>query len=83
MAQARVFIGNYTAAKALYRRALAKAALKDDGGARSDLLEASTLLATEDPLNLKAAISMELAKITQHEKELREKEKKAYKKLFA
>lgn len=72
-----------TAAKALYRRALAKAALKDDDGARNDLLEANTLLATEDPLNLRAAISTELAKITQREKELKEKEKKAYKKLFA
>ncbi|KAF8452598.1 cyclophilin-like domain-containing protein [Boletus edulis BED1] len=70
-------------AKALYRRALAKVALKDDGGARSDLLEANGLLATEDPLNLKAAISTELTKITQREKELKEKEKRAYKKLFA
>ena len=71
------------AAKALYRRALAKVALKDDDGAKDDLSEASTLLATEDPLNLKAAISTELAKITQREKGLKEKEKKAYKKLFA
>ncbi|KAH0831236.1 peptidyl-prolyl cis-trans isomerase [Lanmaoa asiatica] len=70
-------------AKALYRRAIAKVALKDDDGARSDLFEANTLLATEDPLNLKAAISTELAKIMQREKEQREKEKKAYKKLFA
>jgi len=70
-------------AKALYRRALAKVALKDDGGARDDLSEASTLLAAEDPLNLKVAISTELAKITQREKELKEKEKRAYKKLFA
>lgn len=58
-------------------------ALKDDDGAKDDLSEASTLLATEDPLNLKAAISTELAKITQREKGLKEKEKKAYKKLFA
>ncbi|KAG8216105.1 peptidyl-prolyl cis-trans isomerase [Butyriboletus roseoflavus] len=70
-------------AKALYRGALAKVALKDDEGAKSDMLAASTLLATEDPLNLKAAISTELAKITQREKELKEKQKKAYKKLFA
>lgn len=70
-------------AKALYRRALANVALKDDEGARNDLLEAGNLLATEDPLNLKAAISTELAKITQREKEKKEKEKKAYKKLFA
>ncbi|KAG9308329.1 peptidyl-prolyl cis-trans isomerase [Chiua virens] len=70
-------------AKALYRRALAKVALKDDDGAKSDLLEANSVLETEDPLNLKAAISTELAKIAQHEKELKEKEKKAYKKLFA
>ncbi|KAI9567755.1 peptidyl-prolyl cis-trans isomerase [Boletus coccyginus] len=70
-------------AKALYRRALAKVALKDDDGARDDLSEASSLLATEDPLNLKTAISTELAKITQREKEKKEKEKKAYKKLFA
>lgn len=72
-----------TTAKALYRRALAKVALKDDDGARSDLLEANNLLAAEDPLNLKAAISTELAKIAQREKGLKEKEKKAYKKLFA
>jgi peptidyl-prolyl isomerase D len=70
-------------AKALYRRALAKVALKDDDGAKSDLLEASNLLEVEDPLNLKAAISTELAKIAQREKGLKEKEKKAYKKLFA
>ena len=72
-----------TTAKALYRRALAKVALKDDDGAKSDLLEASNLLEVEDPLNLKAAISTELAKIAQREKGLKEKEKKAYKKLFA
>jgi len=70
-------------AKALYRRALAKSALKDNDGAKSDLLEASNLVATEDPLNLKGTISSELAKIVQREKELKEKEKKAYKKLFA
>lgn len=80
---ARVFTENHTTAKALYRRALAKVALKDYDGAKSDMLEASELLATEDPLNLKAAISTELAKITQREKELKEKEKRAYKKLFA
>ena len=77
------YLPGATTAKALYRRALAKLALKDYEGARNDLSEANTLLATEDPLNLKAAISTELAKITQREKEQKEKEKKAYKKLFA
>ena len=72
-----------TAAKALYRRALAKLAQKDVDGAKNDLLGASSLLATEDPLNLKAVISAELTKIKQRENELKEKEKKAYKKLFA
>ncbi|KAF9224892.1 hypothetical protein BS17DRAFT_779229 [Gyrodon lividus] len=70
-------------AKALYRRALARGALKEDDAAKDDLLEASNLLAVEDPLNLKTAISNELAKISQRQKELRDKQKKAYKKLFA
>jgi len=70
-------------AKALYRRALARAALKDADAAKDDLQEAAELLATEDPLNLKSAIANELAKIAQRQKEQREKQKKAYKKLFA
>ncbi|KIK80566.1 hypothetical protein PAXRUDRAFT_833456 [Paxillus rubicundulus Ve08.2h10] len=70
-------------AKALYRRALAHAALKNDAAAKDDLLEATELLATEDPLNLKSPIANELAKIAQRQKEFREKQRKAYRKLFA
>ncbi|KAF9238065.1 40 kDa cyclophilin [Melanogaster broomeanus] len=73
----------FAIAKALYRRALAHAALKDEDAAKRDLLEANELLAAEDPLNMKSAISNELAKIAQRQKEHRDKEKKAYKKLFA
>ncbi|KAG6909316.1 Peptidyl-prolyl cis-trans isomerase cyp40 [Tephrocybe rancida] len=64
-------------AKALYRRALAKAILKQDEEAEKDLQEASKLV-PED-----AAISGELSKVRQRKKEKRDKEKKAYKKLFA
>ncbi|KAG6840300.1 hypothetical protein C0991_007661 [Blastosporella zonata] len=64
-------------AKALYRRALARAILKQEDDAERDLQEASRLV-PED-----AAISGELAKARQRKKEKRDKEKKAYKKLFA
>ncbi|EAU84018.1 peptidyl-prolyl cis-trans isomerase [Coprinopsis cinerea okayama7 len=63
-------------AKAYYRRALARLQLKDEDKAEADLVEASKL-APED-----AAIAGELNKIKQAQKALREKEKKAYKKLF-
>ncbi|KAG5643511.1 Peptidyl-prolyl cis-trans isomerase cyp40 [Asterophora parasitica] len=64
-------------AKALYRRALARVILKDEEEAEKDLLEASKLV-PED-----AAISGELAKVRQRKKEKRDKEKKAFKKMFA
>ncbi|KAG5651669.1 Peptidyl-prolyl cis-trans isomerase cyp40 [Sphagnurus paluster] len=64
-------------AKALYRRALAKVILKDEDTAEKDLQEASKLV-PED-----AAIASELAKVKQRKKEKRDKEKKAFKKLFA
>ncbi|KAG6895748.1 hypothetical protein C0992_012866 [Termitomyces sp. T32_za158] len=64
-------------AKALYRRALAKVIKKDEDEAERDLIEASKLV-PED-----GAIAGELAKVRQQKKEKREKEKKAFKKLFA
>lgn len=63
-------------AKALYRRALARVQLKDDEQAEQDLLEAQKL-APED-----AAIATELGKIKEVRKQKREKEKKAFKKMF-
>lgn len=59
-------------------KALAKVAPKDDDSTKSNLLEASNLLAVEDLLNLKATVSPR-----SREKELKGKGKKAYKKLFA
>ncbi|RDB17075.1 Peptidyl-prolyl cis-trans isomerase D [Hypsizygus marmoreus] len=64
-------------AKALYRRALAKAILKEEEEAEKDLVEASKLV-PED-----TAIAGELAKIRQRKKEKRDKEKKAFKKMFS
>ncbi|KAG6808493.1 hypothetical protein H0H92_003962 [Tricholoma furcatifolium] len=64
-------------AKALYRRALAHAIQKGDDESEKDLVEASKLV-PED-----AAISVELAKVRQRKKEKRDKEKKAFKKLFS
>ncbi|KAG5718813.1 Peptidyl-prolyl cis-trans isomerase D [Termitomyces sp. T112] len=64
-------------AKALYRRALAKVVQKDEDEAEKDLVEASKLV-PED-----GAIAGELAKVRQRKKEKREKEKKAFKKMFA
>lgn len=63
--------------KALYRRALAKSILKDDEGAEKDLLEANKTVPDD------VAISGELAKVRQRKKEKRDKEKKAFKKMFA
>jgi peptidyl-prolyl isomerase D len=63
-------------AKALYRRALARVQLKDDEQAEQDLLQARGL-APED-----AAINAELAKIKETRKQQRDKEKKAFKKMF-
>ncbi|KXN92910.1 Peptidyl-prolyl cis-trans isomerase D [Leucoagaricus sp. SymC.cos] len=64
-------------AKALYRRAIAHGITGDEDAQEKDLVEASKLV-PEDGL-----ISGELAKIKQRRKELREREKKAYKKLFS
>ncbi|KAH6910662.1 peptidyl-prolyl cis-trans isomerase [Coprinopsis sp. MPI-PUGE-AT-0042] len=63
-------------AKALYRRALARVQLKDDEKAEQDLLEAQKL-APED-----AGITAELGKIKDMRKQQRDKEKKAFKKMF-
>ena len=64
-------------AKALYRRALAHGVLKDDDDAEKDLVQASELV-RDDP-----AILGELEKVRARKKEKRDKEKKAFKKLFA
>lgn len=64
-------------AKAYYRRALARVQLKDEDKAEQDLIEASRL-APEDK-----AIAGELAKLKLAQKEKRDREKKAYKKLFS
>jgi len=69
-------LNNADKAKALYRRALAHAYLKTEDNAEKDLVEASHLV-PED-----AVIAAELNKIRQQRKEKREKEKKAYKKMF-
>jgi peptidyl-prolyl isomerase D len=65
------------AAKALYRRALAHAVLRDSDAAEKDLVQA-----LENAPN-DAAIAGELAAIRKRQKELRDKEKKQFKKMFA
>lgn len=64
-------------AKALYRRALGFSSLKEDDEAERDLVRANELV-KED-----AAIVAELEKVRARKKEKRDKEKKAFKKLFA
>ena len=64
-------------AKALYRRALAYSTTNEDDAAEKDLVRAHELV-PED-----AAIVAELDKVKLRKKEKRDKEKKAYKKLFA
>ena len=64
-------------AKALYRRALAHSIQKEDDEAEKDLVEASKKVPDD------AAIAGELAKVRQRKKEKRDKEKKAFKKMFA
>ncbi|KAF9460416.1 peptidyl-prolyl cis-trans isomerase [Collybia nuda] len=64
-------------AKALYRRGLANSILKEEDEAEKDFVEASALVPDDK------AISGELAKLRQRKKEKREKEKKAFKKMFA
>jgi peptidyl-prolyl isomerase D len=63
-------------AKALYRRALARVQLKDEEQAEEDLIEASKV-APDDK-----AIAAELGKIKQAQKEQKDREKKAYKRMF-
>ena len=64
-------------AKAYYRRALARLQMKDEDKAEEALIKASKL-APEDK-----AIAAELGKIKAAQKEQRERQKKAMKKLFA
>jgi len=64
-------------AKAHYRRALAKNIMKDEDAAENDLIMAHQLVPTD------GTIENELAKVRQGKKEQREREKKAYKKMFA
>lgn len=66
-----------TLGKALYRRALAYVALKQEEEAEGDLLAALQVVPGDK------AISDELANVKQHKKEKRDKEKKAFKKMFA
>lgn len=61
----------------MYRRALAHIVLKDDEQAENDLISASKLIKDD------AAILGELEKARARKKEKRDKEKKAFKKLFA
>ncbi|KZT05011.1 peptidyl-prolyl cis-trans isomerase [Laetiporus sulphureus 93-53] len=70
-------LNNSDKAKALYRRALANAVLKNEDNAEEDLLAAHELVKDDK------AIIAELEKIRQKRREQKEKEKKAYKKLFA
>ncbi|KAJ7450822.1 peptidyl-prolyl cis-trans isomerase [Mycena latifolia] len=63
-------------AKALYRRALAHIILKDEEAAEKDLADALVIVPTD------TNIANELAAIRRRRKERREKEKKAFKKMF-
>ncbi|KIP04828.1 hypothetical protein PHLGIDRAFT_36734 [Phlebiopsis gigantea 11061_1 CR5-6] len=73
----RLELNNADKAKALYRRSLGRTALKDDDDAERDLVQAHELV-KED-----AAIIAELEKVRARKKEKRDKEKKAFKKLFS
>lgn len=64
-------------AKAHYRRALAKAGIKDDEGALADLEEAARLM-PED-----AEIKREAGRVKKNMAERKQREKEAYKKMFA
>ncbi|KAJ6588114.1 peptidyl-prolyl cis-trans isomerase [Mycena capillaripes] len=64
-------------AKALYRRALAHAILKDEEAAEKDLVDALAIVPDD------TAIAAELATIRKRKKEKRDKEKAAFKKMFA
>lgn len=73
----RLELNDADKAKALYRRALGRGALKDDEEAEQDLARAHELVKDD------AAIVAELEKVRARKKEKRDKEKKAFKKLFA
>jgi peptidyl-prolyl isomerase D len=64
------------AAKALYRRAIARAIKKEDDDAERDLTEATRLVPGDQ------TIKAELAKVQQRRKVTREKQKQAFKKMF-
>ncbi|PCH36779.1 hypothetical protein WOLCODRAFT_140583 [Wolfiporia cocos MD-104 SS10] len=64
-------------AKALYRRGLANVVLKDDDNAEQDFVAAHELVKDDK------AIINELEKVRQRKKDKKEKERKAFKKLFA
>ncbi|KAJ7672402.1 peptidyl-prolyl cis-trans isomerase [Mycena polygramma] len=64
-------------AKALYRRALAHAILKDEESAEKDLVDATSIVPDD------TAIAAELATIRKRKKEKRDKEKKAFSKMFS
>ncbi|TCD64992.1 peptidyl-prolyl cis-trans isomerase cpr6 [Steccherinum ochraceum] len=63
--------------KAHYRKGLAHGVLKEDEDAERELVKASELVSGD------AAITAELEKVRQRKKEKRDKEKKAFKKMFA
>lgn len=63
-------------AKGLYRRALARIALKEEEEAEKDLVEATKLVDDQ-------AISAELEKVRATRKANKEREKAKFKKLFA
>ncbi|KDQ56674.1 hypothetical protein JAAARDRAFT_36162 [Jaapia argillacea MUCL 33604] len=69
-------LNNADKAKALYRRALARTALKDDETAEKDLVEASKLVPDDK------AIAGELTKVKLRMKEKKDKEKQKFKKMF-
>lgn len=63
--------------KAYYRRALAHVALNDEEEAEKDLLEAAKIVPGDE------AVRTELTKVQAKKKEKRDREKKAFKGLFA
>ncbi|KAF8499474.1 peptidyl-prolyl cis-trans isomerase [Hysterangium stoloniferum] len=73
----RLQLSDADKAKALYRRALAYGGMKSDDEAQADLTQASHLVKGD------AIILAELEKVKQRKKAAREKEKKAFKGLFA
>lgn len=73
----RLELSNADKAKALYRRGSAHVILKQEDEAEADLVAASQL-APED-----MAISSKLKEVRDEKKKKREKEKKAFKKMFS